>query len=188
MVPFRVTPSMRPAKVSTTDPTRTGAARRPGRDSMNASFWAWPRMPRTSVSGLTRRTSTAPSGQRATAGCTRGLRYSSETVMCGLLSTSRLMKSRSEPRIKDDTARKNATPSTMPTSETSVGRLRLTRWVTAISSWIDTDQPALALGFGSGIARARRPSRKPAAGRTTMVSLSARPDRISVRVSPPIPA
>jgi len=54
--------------------------------------------------------------------------------MCGLLSINRLMKSRSEPRISDDTARKNATPSTMPVSETSVGRLRLTRWVTAMTS------------------------------------------------------
>ena len=73
-------------------------------------------------------------GELTAAGCTRGLRYSSDTVMCGLLSISRLMKSRSEPRIKDDTARKNATPSTIPISETSVGRLRLTRWVTAMVS------------------------------------------------------
>ena len=62
--------------------------------------------------------------------------------MCGLLSISRLMKSRSEPRISEDTARKNATPSAMPVSETKVGRRRLISWVTAMESCSDTAYPA----------------------------------------------
>jgi hypothetical protein len=38
ITPLRVTPSWRPAKVSTAEPSSTGAARTPGSDSTNSSF------------------------------------------------------------------------------------------------------------------------------------------------------
>src|SRR5688572_6277110 len=90
-------------------------------------------MPRVSLCGFTLLTRMAPPLQRSAAGCTRGWRYSSETVMCAVLSTRRLRKSFSEPRMSDDTARKKATPRMTPESETSVWRLRLVRWPTAMS-------------------------------------------------------
>ena len=58
----RVTPCWRPAKVSTAAPASTGAARTPGRASMEASRCGQPRMPRVSRCGLTLRTSTARVG------------------------------------------------------------------------------------------------------------------------------
>src|SRR5690606_31950575 len=55
--------------------------------------------------------------------------------MCGVLSTRRAMKSSSEPRISDDTARKNATPSTTPSREAMVCLRRVRRWLQAMSTY-----------------------------------------------------
>src|SRR3954471_24695385 len=52
--------------------------------------------------------------------------------MCGELSTRRRMKSASEPCISDATARKKATPSTIPESETMLWRGRASRCLSAI--------------------------------------------------------
>src|SRR3954470_5035984 len=53
--------------------------------------------------------------------------------MCGELSTRRRMKSVSDPCINDDTARKNATPSTIPDSDTMLWRGRASRCLSAIA-------------------------------------------------------
>ena len=50
------------------------------------------------------------------------------------------MKSVSDPCISDDTARKNATPSTMPDSETRLWRCRARRCFSAIAG----DSPIIA--------------------------------------------
>ena len=133
-IPESVTASSRPAKLKMAWPTSTGAAWSCPIASMAASFWPYWRMPRRSARGFTPRIATAPPGKRNAAGWGCGSRYSSRTVMWGELSTSRSMRSRSDPRISAETARKNATPSTTPSSDTIVCRRRLRRCESAMSS------------------------------------------------------
>src|SRR4051794_17642555 len=79
--------------------------------------------------------------------------------MCGELSTRRRMKSVSDPCIKDDTARKNATPSTIPDSDTMLWRGRASRCLSAIAG----ASPSPIMTLSAGVARRvdHRPDRLP---------------------------
>ena len=112
--------------------TFTEGATAPGSQASSAAMMASGfLMPRRRASGV-RPWNSAASNSTA-AGCGGGLRRSSDTVMCGSVSTSRWVKSSCEPTISAAIMIEKPTPVATPATAKPVWRTRARTWVQAIS-------------------------------------------------------